>query len=248
MKYLVFSDESGVWNEGKYYIRSWVRITPENYDLLRKEVIFSKFETGVKELKWEKFRRNIEKFKSIFSVDFSVFITITKPQHFQSRTYNIINAISAVSASTGGDDLTEKIKTKIINSAKNELFFNFFEKYHIENSKNALVKDEVPQSYKYSIDTPQYLGREWENIAKDCEIEQIDITKVSASNPGIETADVISGCIMDSLLNINNARNIYSDFIKPKMCDMTSKTCPNPNLIFYKDFTNEERSEINIFR
>jgi len=248
MKYLVFSDESGVWNEGKYYIRSWVRITPENYDLLRKEVVFSKSETGVKELKWEKFRRNIEKFKGIFSVDFSVFITITKPQHFQSRTYNIISAISAVSASTGGDDLTDKIKTKIINSAKNELFFNFFEKCHIENSKNALLKNEAPQDYKYSIDTPQYLDRGWENIAKDCEIEQIDITKVSASNPGIEVADVISGCIMDSLLNINNARNIYSNFIKSKMCDMTSTTYPNPNLIFYKDFTNDERREINIFR
>jgi len=40
MKYLMFSDESGKWNEGDYYIRSWIRITPENYDLLRKEVIF----------------------------------------------------------------------------------------------------------------------------------------------------------------------------------------------------------------
>jgi len=248
MKYLMFSDESGKWNEGDYYIRSWIRITPENYDLLRKEVIFSKHETGVKELKWEKFRKNIEKFQNIFSVDFSVFITITKPQHFQSRTYNIINAISAVPISTGGQALTDKIKTKIINSAKNELFFNYFEKVHIENSKNALVKDEDPQEYKYLIDTPQYLDREWENIAKDCDIEQIDITKISASNPGIEVSDVISGCVMDFLLEKNEAKNTYDNFIKPKMCDMGSKTFPNPNLIFYQDFTDEEKKKINIFR
>ena len=50
MKYLVFSDESGCWNDGKYYIRSWIRITPNNYDLLKKEVLFSKHETNVNEL------------------------------------------------------------------------------------------------------------------------------------------------------------------------------------------------------
>ncbi len=248
MKYLIFSDESGKWNEGDYYIRSWVRITPENYDLLRKEVIFSKHETGVKELKWGKFRKNVEKFKNIFGVEFSVYITITKPQHFQARSYNIINAISAVPVSTGGQALTDKIKTKIINSAKNELFFNYFEKVHIENSRNALVKNEDSQEYKYLIDTPQYLDREWENIAKDCEIEQIDITKISASNPGIEVADVISGCVMDFLLDNNNAKDTYNNFIKSKMCDMGSKTYPNPNLIFYQDFTDGEKKQINIFR
>lgn len=66
MKYLIFSDESGKWNEGDYYIRSWIRITPENYDLLRKEVIFSKHETGVKELKWEKFRKILISLKTSF--------------------------------------------------------------------------------------------------------------------------------------------------------------------------------------
>jgi hypothetical protein len=248
MRYLIFSDESGKWNEGDYYIRSWIRITPENYDLLRKEVIFSKHETGVKELKWEKFKGNVEKFKNIFSVDFSVFITITKPKHFQSRTYNIINAISAVPISTGGQILTDKIKTKIINSAKNELFFNYFEKIHIENSKNALVKDEDPQEYKYLIDTPQYLDREWESIAKDCDIKQINITKTSASNPGIEISDVISGCVMNFLFHNKEAENTYNNFIKPKMCDMGSTTFPNPNLIFYQDFTEEEKKQINIFR
>ncbi len=248
MKYLIFSDESGKWNEGDFYIRSWVRITPGNYDLLRKEVIFSKHETGVKELKWEKFGKNIDKFKNIFSVDFSVFITITKPQHFQSRQYNIINAISAVPISTGGQLLTDKIKAKIVNSAKNELFFNYFEKVHIENSKNALVKNETPQEYKYMIDSPQYLSRGWGEIANDCNIEQIEITKISENNPGIEVADVVAGCIMDSLQNKGNARSVYDLFIKQKLCDRWSKEYPNPNLIFFKDFTKTERSQMNIFR
>ncbi|MEA2087112.1 MAG: hypothetical protein U9O91_03335 [Candidatus Caldatribacteriota bacterium] len=47
---------------------------------------------------------------------------------------------------------------------------------------------ENPKEYKYIIDTPQYLDREWENIAKECGIQQIDIIKISANRPGIELA------------------------------------------------------------
>jgi len=248
MKYLIFSDESGKWNEGNYYIRSWVRITPENYDLLRKEVIFAKHETNVKELKWERFKKNFDKFKNIFSVDFNIFITVSKPAHFQRRNYSIIRAIQDVPISTGGQELTDKIKTKIINSAKNELFFSYFEKIHIENSKKALVDNEEPENYKYLIDTPQYLDREWENIAKECGIQQIDIVKISASNTGIEVADVVSGCVMDFIETKGEAADTYKKCLKSKMLDMTSTAYPNPNLIFYQDFTDEEKRKINIFR
>jgi hypothetical protein len=247
MKYLIFSDESGSWNSGNYYIRSWIKITPENYELLRKEVIFSKHETGVKELKWQRFKSNYQKFKNIFNVDFTIFITVSKPTHFQNRNYSIVSAISSVSVSTGGQALTEKIKTKIINSAKNELFFNYFEKTHIENSRLALLGNENPDEYKYIIDTPQYLDKEWEEIAKDCEIEQIDVVKKSASDPGIEIADVVSGCIM-SLLERKGGDDIYNECVKPKMLNMSSRSFPNPNLIFYRDFTSTEKAEINIFR
>lgn len=248
MKFLIFSDESGRWNEGKYYIRSWIRITPENYVLLRKEIIFSKHETRVKELKWENFKKNYEKFKYIFSVDFNIFITISKPEHFQSREYNIITTIENVPISTGGQELTNKIKTKIINSVKNELFFNYFEKTHIENSKKALLCGENPKEYKYVIDTPQYLDREWKNIAEECGIQQIDMIKISANWPGIELADVVSGCIMNLLENVEGIELIYKECLKSKMWNMMSQECPNPNFIFFPDFSSEEIIEMNIFR
>lgn len=248
MKFLIFSDESGLWNEGKYYIRSWIRITPENYVLLRKEIIFFKHETRVKELKWENFKKNYEIFKGIFGVDFNIFITISKPEHFQSREYNIITTIENVPISTGGQELTNKIKTKIINSVKNELFFNYFEKTHIENSKKALLHEENPKEYKYVIDTPQYLDREWENIAKECGIQQIEMIKISKNIPGIELADVVSGCIMNLLENVEGIELIYKECLKPKMCNMMSQECPNPNLIFFPDFSSEEIIEMNIFR
>ena len=248
MKFLIFSDESGQWNMGKYYIRSWVRITPENYDLLRKEIIFSKHETEVKELKWRKFKNNYARFKNIFSVDCDIFITISKPEHFQSKEYNIITTIENLPISTGGQELSDKIKTKIISSAKNELFFNYFEKVHIENSKKALLCEENANDYKYIIDSPQYLDKEWINIAIECGIKQIEIIKISKNVPGIELADIVSGCIMDLLENVKGAKQIYKECTQSKMWNMISEECPNPNFIFFQDYSEEEIIEMNIFR
>jgi len=249
MRYLIFSDESGKWNEGAYYIRSWIRITPENYNLLRKEVIFSKHETNVKELKWERFENNYDKFKNIFSVNFDIFITISKPKHFQSIKYNILDAIESVPISTGGQVLTEKIKKKIINSTKNELFFNYFEKTHIQNSKDVLISEDcLEDDYKYITDTPQYLDKEWLSIANECGIKQVEVEKISKNSPGIELADVVSGCISSFLAKDVNAQKIYKECVKNKMMNMSSKKLPNPNLIFYQDFSETEKKETNIFR
>lgn len=248
MRYLIFSDESGSWHDGDFYIRSWVRVEPSNYDDIRKETIFAKHETGVKELNWARFQNNEELFKSIFEPEFSVFITITKLSHFKSKSYSIISAIESVPVSTGGESLTLKIKQKISDSAKNELFFHYYEKMHIEMSKKALLEGIESSEFKYIIDTPQYLDKSWESIAQDCGIQQTEIIKISATNPGIELADVVAGCINGLINGEAKAKKIYSDHIQPKMIDMQSRAYPNPNLIFFGDFSSSEVAELNIFR
>ena len=82
----------------------------------------------------------------------------------------------------------------------------------------------------------------------ECEIEQVEIVKNSEKIPGIELADVVSGCILDFLGNKERAKCIYKEHIKNKMCNMLSQKCPNPNLIFFQDFCDEEKNELNIFR
>lgn len=248
MKYLIFSDESGKWNENNYYIRSWIKITPENYRLLQKEIIFSKYDTKVKELKWEKFRKNYIKFKDIFSVDFDIFLTISKTSHFHAIKYSVIKMLETIKIPTGGEKITEAIKSKIIDSAKYTLFLNYFEKIHIETSKKALLPAINSSDYKYIIDNPQYLDKDWIAIANECGISQIEIEKESETDPGIEIADIISGCVSDLILKKNNADSIYKDCIKNKMLDMTSKSFPNPNLIFYDAFDEAEKNELNVFR
>lgn len=254
MKYLIFTDESGKWNKGEYYIRVWIKISPEEYETLRKEIIFAKYEMGVKELKWERFLKNSEKFKNIFSTNFEIFITISIPKHFQDRLvcdrYNIIKTLKGIKdiQLTGGESLKKIIKEKIINSANHTLFFNIFEKQHIKNSIESLVDKNNYNLYKYIIDTPQCLDKDWVDIIKECGISNVKIEKKSEECPGLELADVIAGCTYGYLLGNHTAEYTYKNYIKNKMVDMQSQKHPNPNLIFYQDFTEEQKRQLNKFR
>lgn len=258
MKFLVFSDESGTWNDGDYYLRSWAKISRESYERLRKEIIFIKHETGIKELKWKQIKNNLKRIEnsivSIYNLDIDVFITISLPQHFQDRLkddrYTILRTLRDITPeqSTGGEQITEIIKNKIISATQHTIFYNFFERQHIENSKIALVKDISADDYQYIVDTPQCLDKDWEKIAEECDIVNVKIEKKSERVPGIELADIIAGCVHEYLDRSKEAGEFYKKYIKNKMLDMYSKTIPNPNYIFYDDFSEDEKKRVDIFR
>lgn len=258
MDYLIFTDESGCWNEGDFYLRSWVKISPDNYELLRKDIVFIKHETVTKELKWKSIKTNLRKIedtiKSIFGIDFNVFITISIPRHFEDRLksnkYTILKTLHDIKPeqSTGGEQLTEVIKNRIISAAQHTIFYSFFEKQHIKNAKTALVQENTSGAYQYIVDAPQCLDKDWVKIANECEIVNVKIEKKSEKVPGIELADIIAGCIHEYLNRDAQAGEFYGKYIKNKMLDMCSKTIPNPNLVFYEDFNSDERRKINIFR
>lgn len=258
MNYLVFSDESGTWKAGDYYIRSWIRISPEDYELISKDIVYIKYKKNFKELKWKSIKNDIEKIKnnieSLFGIEFSLFITISKPDHFKKKlednTYNILRALKDIppEQSTGREHISAAIKKKIINAAQHTLFFNYFEKQHIENSKIALVNNINNTEYEYIVDYPQIWDKDWEKIARECGIVKLKIEKKSEEEPGIELADLIAGCIKDHLNNDEKACGFYYEYIKKKMLDMTSQTMPNPNLIFIDGFSPEEKEKANIFR
>jgi hypothetical protein len=229
MEYLIFSDESGCWNEGDYYLRSWVRITPNNYEALRKELIFIKHETGIKELKWKSFRNNLQNIKnpiiSIHDIDYSVFITISIPEHFQKRLSNnryvILRTLSGIKPeqSTGGEQFTEAIKNKIISAAQHTIFYSYYEKQHIENAKFALVGDTSGDEYRFVVDTPQCLDKDWIKIANECGVNNVKIEKRSEKVSGIELTDIIAGCIHDYLRGEEAAANYYKECIRHALED-----------------------------
>jgi len=92
------------------------------------------------------------------------------------------------------------------------------------------------------------LRKDWEKIAKECGIINIEIVKKSGEVPGIELADTVAGCIHEHLNDERKAGEFYNEYIKKKMLNMASKDLPNPNLIFFNDFNPEERTKTNIFR
>ena len=53
---------------------------------------------------------------------------------------------------------------------------------------------------------------------------------------------------MDLLENVEVAKLIYKECMQSKMWNMVSQECPNPNLIFIQDYSEEEKIEMNIFR
>jgi hypothetical protein len=226
--------------------------------LLRKEVIFLKHETGIKELKWKSFKKNLksaeEMIISIQNIGFSVFITLSIPGHFKNRLdnnkYIILRTLEGIKPeqSTGGEQFTEAIKNKIINSAQHSIFYNFFEKQHIANAKKAFVADIRSESFKFIVDSLQCLDKDWAKIANECGITNVAVEKKSETAAGIELADIVAGCIHGYLRGEDEAKNCYQVHIKGKMIDMHSTTLPNPNLIFFPDFSEDEKKKVEIFR
>lgn len=114
--------------------------------------------------------------------------------------------------------------------------------------RKAFINDIDNIQYRYIVDTPQCQDKDWEKIAEECGISCLDIEKKSEKVPGLELADPIAGCVHEHLCGDCEAGKFYKEFIKKKMLDMTSRTLPNPNLIFFDDFSDEEKAKANIFR
>ena len=246
----VFSDESGSWHSGPVYVRSWVKMSNDVYEQVKREVVYKKHLADVKELKYDKFQCNQGNFNSIFSFDFTVFVTISIPEHFEKRKYTILQTLQGIdiSKSTGGEQITESIKTKVINSAKNILYFVYFENHHIKNSQKALIDDLDYDDYEYQIDIPQCQPKEWKVLASENGIKNIKVIRRSEECPGVELADVVAGCIYNKIMGDGTASQIYNDYVKSKMADMASRTYPNPNMIFFQDFTDDQKKLCSGFR
>ncbi len=105
---------------------------------------------------------------------------------------------------------------------------------------------EDPNEYKYFVDNPQY--KNWKELAEECGIKNVEIIEKSEEYPGIELADIVCGCISDKIKSEKKAETAYVEFIKPRMLDMYSNKIPNPNLIFFKYFSEDEQKKLDIFR
>ena len=227
---------------------------------LEKEILYFKNKTNINELKWNNFKNQFNTNKTHFEtfiqglkqLEIKIFITISKPQHFQMKKseYNIIKTIKGLDNNifTGKNITPTLTRSRILSAVENVLFFCIYEKIHIENSIKALCNKDNLSDYIYKVDSPQTNSEVWQAIAKNLNIQQIKIIKDSSKDPGIEIADIVAGCIQDLIKGNKQAKVFYASFVQQKMRDMHSTGTPNPNLIFFDDFTKDERDKLNIFR
>jgi hypothetical protein len=235
----IFSDESGCWkNIDEYYIRAWIAINEENYDILKKELLFVMHNLKkITELKWKNIKNNIDKYKYIFEIpEFNIFITVSKPLQFFNTCYKIIEYLKSKSIENYFGSLDENavssLKESIVNSAQNTLFLHIFERHHIRTAKNALVEQSNNAEYEFIIDNPQFPKNQWKKVASEEGLANVKIIEKSEDGLGIQIADIIAGCFHDLLKKNGKAEKVFANFIKKKMCDMYCTDLPNPNIVF----------------
>src|SRR3989344_5424366 len=84
----IFSDETGHWNKGDFYIRSWMIISEEEYYRLKNKIEICKKLNNVKgEIKVGEGHDY-----SVFEdLNFNVYFTLTFCNDFKTRNFSIIN-------------------------------------------------------------------------------------------------------------------------------------------------------------
>ncbi len=228
-----------------------MKLSESNYDDLRKEILFIKKILRIQELKWYCFKKKYKdlnskgKLEGLKNIHYEIFITITDTKHFKKKNYRIFSKLYETDIFSNLPESVdkEKLKKRVENTIRREYFFSFYEATHIENAKKALIANSKDK-FEIIVDRPPY--QDWQELARVCGMEAK--IKDSKEYEGIQLADVICGCIRDYVNGDNNVKDIYDECFKVHMRNMKDENIPNPNLIFYKDFNDEERRRLNIFR
>jgi len=242
--YYIFSDESGSWSTARdvYYVRSWFKISQDNYLGLKfyYDKIKEIHKITTEELKWEKLSSIFKNFPEILykffreskcdfkESKFEIFITFTILKEFYQRKFNIREKVVEFINEMDLEDVQpylSNISSKVKNSINYVLFLNIYERYHLQNAFERLISKEGENVYYLFIDKPQFLPRDYLALIK--EISKNDSFWKKSIKPeigdskdllGIQIADLICGCFYQNLkkkLKDDESKNFFLEFIKP---------------------------------
>ncbi len=254
-KFFIFSDESGTWHEPDgIYVRSWIVIEENEYNILLRKVDEVASFIQTKELKWLRLAKNKRFMKEFDNVDFRIFITVSSPKDIDldnkyTATKNFESSMAHFNFGSIDKSLQTYIKGRFYNDLKAALFLHFYEKCHIENAKERIEEIIKPEEYDiiYRIDPPQLPRSDWAGILKNTEghsLARIEFPN-SKRTQGIQFADVVAGCFKSFL--IEDSEKEEAEFFLKKIKNRLiakSRTNPNPNLIFFGEINTKlkERS------
>jgi len=239
-RFLIFSDETGHWNEGDFYIRSWIILSEEEYSKLREKIsLFKKIHNIKGELK---FKRGHD--YSLFSeIDFKIYFTITFCNDFNDRSFNLLDEINQKESIIIN---SRDIKSKILNTLKNSLFLNIYEFFHIKNSVSFMQQAFEGKDLIFFIDSPQYQNKDWREIFQEvCDSQfKCIIINDSGKEIGLQFADILAGNLkkiladLDDLLSGRKNLNVFEKKIAQNFSqgNGTNMAFMNtPNIIMWKE-------------
>lgn len=247
-KYFVFSDESGSWHDPReVYVRAWVVVHESSYDALVEAMSNISTDLKCNEVRWKILANNPSHFDVVEKFDYRVFLTVSSPADIKwERKYRITRdfptQIQNLDFGEIDEALSELIKKKMFDDIKYVLFLNFYEKTHIENAKEGIerVLPKRENLLIYRVDPPQMSKDGWKSLLHTISPGvEIEFPK-SQSDPGIQFADVIAGCVKSFLVEddyLDQSKILIPKF-REKLIPKHAKN-PNPNLIFFKEINEK---------
>jgi Protein of unknown function (DUF3800) len=235
---LLFSDECGFWGHGTdlYYVRAWLSIAPKEYAKVQQ--IFD--DVSQVELKWansgELLRRGV-----LENIDGRIFITVTPLDAFRAQNFAILRAIEQMEDSVfAGYKAIEPvtIKSKMKDATRQVIFLSYHERQHVLNAIDAFQPSGLNSII---IDSPQFSSGLYNPMLRNLENEknlQGGTFKIAGSDRhrGLQFADMVAGAMSEFLTNdppSTKCTQFLKNIVKPRMLNMSSKTSPNPNMIFW---------------
>jgi hypothetical protein len=177
MKFIIFTDEAGSWNqkpsnEESYYVRCWVRISYKDRKYLSGDVEIIKNSSA------------------------KVYLTFSKLSEFYSQKYNIREEIErevgTVFLRMGESlkDYMHKIPKEIRDAINRVLFLYIYERYAWEYAKTSGILNNVDQIF---IHSPQFTKADYKDLLKTLGFGRENYVFIEGNkNRGISAADTLS--------------------------------------------------------
>lgn len=247
-KYFVFSDESGSWHDISCdaYVRSWIVVHESDYGKLVNVIDYLNSEIGCSELTWKTISGHQRLWPLLERFEYRVFLTISCPKDIRWESkYRITRSfpiqIENFDFGEIDDALVILLKKKIFNDIRNILFLKYYEKTHIENAKKGIdrILPARDNLLIYRVDPPQMSQDGWRDILYAISPDvQIEFPK-SHTDPGIQFADIIAGCVRSFLLSDDhhNQAKLFIPRFRSKIISKNAEN-PNPNLIFFNEIND----------
>ena len=251
MSIIVFSDECGSWSDTSetLYIRSFICFQEDSYDLmcgkLHRDGVVDKIP------KWRasgELRANAGFCNFLFE-DARIFIALTDMEQFRRTPYKVRTAITRLDYDELLKDFRSEfdLKKDLVNKVNQLLFLNIYEREFLFRLKATLTVAYSGQAIaEFALDNPQHNNDDYEEMAKGVLGDiSFSFIKDEKDSPGICIADLVAGCLRDTLLKkgVKDAEAFYVSAVRPKLIPGDKKN-PNPSYQFWTNGIKEIQDQL----